>query len=263
MDLIYLKVVLNNAPVADGFCDGKTQVSTEIDLYDSVVSESTLHQPGGRLVYENVGKVRDREVNLVVTVYDGDYTTSKPEKNGKGSDANGEVGKGMFGNINLQTKKNKIHSGEGNFEMCFRDKKTDELVTVDSFMWSVYDIDERNANPDGIKEKLIMDTKQAQEYVLWPNTEESEIKLFCENFNLWPYRSASQVNQLPCNENERVVFHSSTQGIGSDNPKDKDDLTDLQKSRSIQFTFVDTSCWRFVKSSLSLGLSLPIPCVDE
>jgi len=234
-----------NAQQSNDLCYGKTQAETEIDLYNSVVSESTLHQPGGRLVYENVGVVRDKPVNLVVSIYDGDYTTSKPEKNGKGSDANGEEGKGMFGNINLQTKKNDFLSGEGNFEFCFHDKETDELVTVDSFQWSIYDLDERNAEPKGIKEKFIMDTKQAQDYVLWPNTEESEVKLFCENFHLWPYTSASQVNQLPCNEGERIIFHSSTQGVGSDNPKDKDDMTDLQKSRSVQFTFVNTSCWRF------------------
>lgn len=171
-----------------------------------------------------------------MTVYDGEYTTTKPHKNGKSKD---------FGSINLMTKKNKFHSGEGNFEMCFHDKETDELVTVDSFMWSVYDIDERNAAKNGIKEKLIMDTTQVAEYVLWPNTEESEIKLFCESFHLWPYKSSTQVNQLPCNENERVVFHSGTQGVGADNPKDKDDLTDQQKSRSVQFTFVNTSCFRF------------------
>jgi hypothetical protein len=151
----------------------------------------------------------------------------------------------MFGNINMMTKKNDIHSGEGNFEMCFHDKESDELVTVDSFMWSVYDIDERNAKNNGIKEKFIFDTKQAQEYVLWPNTEESEVKLFCENFQLWPHTSSSQVNQLPCNEGERIIFHSSTKGVGADNPKDKDEMTDLQKSRSIQFAFVNTSCWRF------------------
>jgi len=223
---------------SDGFCDGKTEVATDIDLFNSVVTESTLHKSGGKLVFDNVGVVRNRPVNLVVKVYDGEYTTSKPQKNGKPLES-------MFGNINMMTKKNDIHSGEGNFEMCFRDKETDELVTVDSFMWSVYDIDERNAANNGIKEKFIFDTKQAQEYVLWPNTEESEVKMFCENFQLWPHTSASQVNQLPCNEGERIIFHSSTNGVGADNPTDKDEMTDLQKSRSIQFAFVNTSCWRF------------------
>jgi hypothetical protein len=214
---------MKNAAMNNGdeLCNGKRHAETEIDLFNSTVTDRTLHLPGGRLVYEDVGVVRDKPVNLVVTIYKGDYTTSKPEKNGKGSDANGVLGEGMFGNINLRTKENDFQSGEGNFEFCFHDKETDELVTVDSFMWSVYDLDERSAVATGIKEKFIIDTKQAADYVLWPNTEESEVKLFCENFHLWPYKSASQVNQLPCNEGERVVFHSSTQGTSSDNPKDK------------------------------------------
>jgi len=229
-----------------GLCKGKTMAATEIDLFNSTVTESTLHEPGGRLVYQNVGKVRNNPVNLVVTIYDGEYTTTVPEKNGKGSDGEGNPGEGMFGNINMQTLQKDFLSGEGNFEFCFRDPETDEKVTVDSFMWSVFDLDERNAKPDGIKEKFIMDTSQAQDYVLWPNTEESEVKLFCESFTLWPEKSKdADPYQLPCPAGDRTVFHSSTKGKGTDNPKDKDDMTDQQKKRSIQFTFVNTACWRF------------------
>jgi hypothetical protein len=230
------------SPVASDLCEGKTQAETNLDFFQAEVTENTLHQPGGKLIYDNVGIVRDKPVNLVVTVAEGTtYTTSKPDMNGK-------TGGSMFGNINLMTKENDVQSGTGTFDFCFHDKDTNELVTVDSFLWSVYDIDERSADKKGIKEKLIMDTSQIEEYALWPNEDESEIKLFCENFTLWPYTSASQVNQLPCNDGERMVFHSSTQGVGADNPKDKDNMTEQQRRRSVQFFFKNKSCFTFTYS---------------
>jgi len=230
------------SPGASDLCEGKTQAETNLDFFQAEVTENTLHQPGGKLIYDNVGIVRDKPVNLVVTVAEGTtYTTSKPDMNGK-------TGGSMFGNINLMTKENDVQSGTGTFNFCFHDKTSNELVTVDSFLWSVYDIDERSAGKKGIKEKLIMDTSQIEEYALWPNEDESEIKLFCENFTLWPYTSASQVNQLPCNDGERTVFHSSTQGVGADNPKDKDNMTEQQRRRSVQFFFKNKSCFTFTYS---------------
>merc|ERR1711865_110121 len=55
-------------------------------------------------------------------------------------------------------------------------------------------------------------------------------------------------NQLPCNDGERTVFHSSTQGVGADNPKDKDNMTEQQRRRSVQFFFKNKSCFTFTYS---------------
>jgi hypothetical protein len=170
--------------------------------------------------------VRNRGVDLVVSLVEGSTSPSK-------SDApNGKTG--LFGNIGLYTVKGDLKSGEGNFRFCFYDHENGDLTTVDSFRWSVYDIDSRNAALDGIKEKMIMDITQAEDFILYPNKDESEVKLSCEDGT-----------SLPCNEGVRTVFHSSTKGTGPDNPTDPNILTETQKSRSVVFTFKDTSCWEF------------------
>merc|ERR1711907_489178 len=201
------------------------------------VKESNLHKEGGKLVYENIGIVRDNPVNLVVTVVEGTkYSTTKPAKNGKWEG-------GKFGSINLMTKKlhqqeDGLYDGTGNFQFCFHDSKTNDLVEVDSFQWSVYDLDERNHKADGIKEKLIMDVTQASDYMLYPNTEGSEVKLSCEDGSV----------TLPCAPGVRTVFHSSTKGSGKDNPTDPDNMGEQQLKRSIVFGFENKSCWTYTYS---------------
>merc|ERR1711988_1183065 len=127
--------------------------------------------------------------------------------------------------------------------------ETDALVTVDSFQWTVYDLDERSFTPDEcphcIKEKFIFDTSQAADFTM---TEDTEIQLFCESFTLWPDKSIDahpSSPQMPCPPGDRTVFHSSTTGTLSDNPTNKDDMTRQQLRRSVQFTFKDTSCFSF------------------
>merc|ERR1712232_364456 len=150
---------------------------------------------------------------------------------------------GKFGSINLMTFKipkqeDGLYDGTGNFQFCFHNSKTNDLVEVDSFQWSVYDLDERNHKPDGIKEKLIMDVTQASDYMLYPNTEGSEVKLSCEDGSV----------TLPCAPGVRTVFHSSTKGSGKDNPTDPDNMTEQQLKRSIVFGFENKSCWTFTYS---------------
>jgi hypothetical protein len=82
---------------------------------------------------------------------------------------------------------------------------------------------------------MIMDVSQATDYFLYPNMDQSEIEMSCELSGLPP----------PCEQGERVVFHSSTQGTGSDNPDDPNELTEQQKKRSVVFAFQDVSCWDF------------------
>jgi hypothetical protein len=214
---------------------------TKLDFFNSEVTTNTLHLPDGELRYENVGVVRDQPVDLVVTVTGGEYTDIldvwvEREKDVESMNGLGEDS--QFGNINLQTVENKPHSGEGNFKFCFHDHETNELTKVDTFRWSVFDLDERNSDKEkdgiGLKEKMIMDTAQARLYQLWPNPEESEVQMICEDGSA-----------IPCSQGVRTVFHSSTEGVVQDNPTDPNDMTDQQKRRSITFTFKDTDCFEF------------------
>jgi hypothetical protein len=99
----------------------------------------------------------------------------------------------------------------------------------------VYDLDERGDDEIkggiGIKEKLIMDISQASTYQLVNDT---EVKLSCEDGS-----------DIPCKAGVRTVFHSSTWGVGDDNPTDPENLTKQQKARSVSFEFRDISCWDF------------------
>jgi hypothetical protein len=141
---------------------------------------------------------------------------------------------GEFGQINIMNKKNNARQdGEGNFQFCFHDHETGDLTAVDSFHWSFYDIDERNEAENGIKEKIRFDTSQVTDFILYPNEQESEVILGCED----------GTTTLPCDDGVRTVFHSSTKGTGGDNPKDPQNLTEQQKKRSVVFTFKDTSCF--------------------
>jgi len=213
--------------IVDSACPGRGEMSAQLDFYNSEVTQNDLHE-GGVIKYSDIGVVRDRPVDLVVSlVPDTTYESARAElRNGKLED---------FGQINLYTVKGDLESGKGDFRFCFHDKETGELTTVDSFRWSAYDLDERNAAANGIKEKMLFNMSQADDFFLWPNAEESEVKTYCEHSGSPP----------PCEDGERVVFHSSTHGVGDDNPRDPNDLSDKQKKRSVVFTFTNTSCWDF------------------
>jgi hypothetical protein len=73
-------------------CLGKQTVLTDLDLFNSVVTGSSLST--GRVIrYENIDMVRNRDVDLVVALVEGSTSPSK-------SDA--PYGKtGLFGNIGL------------------------------------------------------------------------------------------------------------------------------------------------------------------
>ena len=127
--------------------------------------------------------------------------------------------------------------------MCIVEQGTYTPVTLEQFSWTVYDLDERNVDKPGkkicIKEKLIMDAGQAQVYQL-VNTAAypTQVKLSCED------GSPASLTQT-CPAGVRTIFHSSEKGVGKDNPSDPANLTDLQKQRSVSFTFVNKSCWTF------------------
>eukprot|EP00535_Pseudo-nitzschia_heimii_P013293 CAMPEP_0197196326 /NCGR_PEP_ID=MMETSP1423-20130617/32297_1 /TAXON_ID=476441 /ORGANISM="Pseudo-nitzschia heimii, Strain UNC1101" /LENGTH=626 /DNA_ID=CAMNT_0042650119 /DNA_START=12 /DNA_END=1892 /DNA_ORIENTATION=- len=224
-------------------CDGEQlpDIVTNLDLYESNVVTNTLHLDGGELRYDNVGTFQNQRLDLRVTITGGDYTDIEqvwidrkkgPSKIGDPDELNGKKSDSMFGNINLQTVKDKPKSGEGQFRFCWVLEGTDEPVEVEAFSWTIYDADERGSNNGiGIKEKMLMDVSQASYYQLDGNT---EIITSCEDGSTPPCASGD------------TVFTSSTSGTGPDNPTDPNSLTAEQRRRSIAFTFRNTSCWDFI-----------------
>merc|ERR1712194_356173 len=211
----------------------ETSSVTSLDFSTSTVTTNTLHEEGGELRYEDIGVVRDRAVSLVVTVASGDYTDIAQVWDDRDRDVDLMNGKnGNFANINLQTVEGKPKSGEGNFKFCFHDTETNDIVTVDWFSFTVFDNDIRTG---GIEEKMLLDATTAQSFQLWPDTENSQVKLSCEDGS----------TNIPCEAGVRTIFHSSTIGYLHDNPTDPNDMNDLQKSRSIAFQFTDTDCFEF------------------
>jgi len=211
----------------------ETSSVTSLDFSTSTVKTNTLHLEGGELRYEDVGVVRDRAVSLVVTVASGDYTDIAGVWAKRNRDVDLMNGKnGNFGNINLQTVEGKPKSGEGNFKFCFHDSETDNVVKVDRFSFTVFDNDRRDG---GLEEKMLIDASTVQSFQLWPNTEDSQVKLSCEDGS----------TNVPCDAGVRTIFHSSTIGYLDDNPTDPNEMNDLQKSRSIAFQFTDTDCFEF------------------
>jgi len=268
--------VIQIAPVDAALCEGKEEVLTHLDFYDATLSENTLHWPNqtGRLRYDGVGMLKGQSIDLVVTQTKGSqpYSTDKPTRNGYnyGDDPdNLDYTWSKFGNINVMTYDPREHSeedvalmnGEGTFDFCFYYAGTEDLATVDSFDWSVYDMDFRNNG--GLNEKFTIDTAQAKYYTV---RGESEVKMWCENegpntaikngkfkyladegvegkeenrTNIQAYKAVT------CDPGVKTIFHSTTKGGLDDNPTNPERLTKQQKARSIEFRFENTSCWTF------------------
>lgn len=208
-------------------CLAKGDYETELDIENSDLVQNDL-QSGGKMKFAGVGFIDDRSIDLEVTVVPG---TTYESKN---ADArNGKNGSGKMGVINLFTVRGDLDSGKGNFRFCLRDSETGDLATAKSFLWSIFDVDNRNDAANGIKEKMEIDIAQVEDYVLFPDQETSEIASSCKNSGLAP----------PCDLGERTVFSATKKGVGSDNPGDPNNLNNLQKTRTIVFSFTDTSCW--------------------
>ena len=231
--IAFLLLLVSSTRVVDADspdeCRAKSPGGTQLDFLNSKLTENSL-QYGGVMKFEEIANVGGRSVDLVVSVVPG-TTYETP----RGDLRNGKTKSGKFGQINLFTVKGDLDSGKGDFRFCLRDHETGELATADSFVWSVFDIDDRNRNSDGIKEKMAIDLARVDDYVLYPSESNSEIKSTCENSGLPP----------PCAGGERIVFNASTKGIGKDNPSDPNNLTEQQMKRAVVFSFSDTSCWDF------------------
>merc|ERR1712039_1057842 len=136
------------------------------------------------------------------------------------------------------------------------DKDLTEKVSVESFVWSVYDVDFRSA---GQQERLIMDTTGVRYYIRDP----SEVQIYCEGDDplapnitgTFQYsagegpvgKNITNYGHKKCPDGQRTVFHSTTHGSGGDNPQDPHPLnmTLQQKARAIDFVFENTACWTF------------------
>ena len=129
--LTVLLVAISSSVAAAELCEGKSEVTTDLDFARSTVKKNDLEKPGGELRFGNIGKVRDQDVDLVVkaTNYSNDYKGQKT--------LNGKKEGGAFGRINLRTKRGDPNSGSATFEFCFVQPNTNNRVTVDSFQWYV------------------------------------------------------------------------------------------------------------------------------
>jgi len=234
----------NQGQECDGTLTGPTV--TEMDLSSSTVDQcdntgfcpsgNSLHLDGGELRYNNVGTFKSEAIDLRVTVTSGNYTKiaqtwtdrEKIAPNGNGLD-------GQLGNINLQTIKGEDDSGRGNFQMCFVKQGTNEIVELEQFNWTVFDLDWRSddtKDKKSIKERMIVDVGQAQAYQL--GGENSELVVSCEDDSA-----------VPCNGGVRTIFLSTKKGGKEDNPNSPEDLRQIVLGRSVSFNFTNTSCWTF------------------
>ncbi|VEU43359.1 unnamed protein product [Pseudo-nitzschia multistriata] len=207
-------------------------LETNIDIFHADVVQSNLEQERGELRFGNVGIVRGEAVDFLIT--SDDYTNSNPNGFNNGKNKNGF---GQFGSINLFTIHGDSSAGRAHFKACFVQPGTTIEVIVDSFQWTVFDIDRRNSQTTGYNlwERLEIDATQATGYTLYPNPADSEVRQFCKN----------SLGVPPCAENEMTVFEALEDGTGADNPGTPDVLTELQKKRSVSFTFTDRSCFSF------------------
>jgi len=177
--------------------------------------------------FAGVGEVDNVSVDLVITdASDGNRypdIVKAWEDQGKDVPTNNGLN-GSFGQINLQTVPKKPDSGLGEFLFCFEETGTNKKVTVKQYDLTLYDIDNRKV----LREDLLIDTDQALNYKLSSST---ELEVDCEDGS-----------PTPCSPGVRTIFKATTEGKGSDNPKDPLNLTDKQKNRSVTFTFVNRSC---------------------
>jgi len=217
---------------ADCECLAKCSMDTELDIENSNLTENDI-QNGGVMKFEDVGFVDDRSIDLEVSIIPG--TTYESER---ADVRNGKTSTGKLGQINLFTVEGVPKSGEGNFRFCLRDHETGDLATAKSFIFSIFDLDNRRNTKDGIMEKMAINIGQVEDYIIYPDEDTSEINRSCENSGLAP----------PCAQGERNIFRATTRGKAPDNPEDPNSIDETQKSRVIVFSFKDTSCWDFTYS---------------
>ena len=125
------------------------------------------------------------------------------------------------------------------FKMCIVAQGTNDEVVLDNFSWGMYE-GGYGTRPteyhkgEGLRGKLLMDVGQVGSYDLWPNKDDSNVVLTCEDGS-----------SVPCPAGVKTSFWSGNGVIeeGDQSPPFK--MTDAQKQRSVIFDFHKTSCWNF------------------
>ena len=172
------------------------------------------------LHFGRVGTLADgTQYDLVVTALSG-YNFNNNELNGltKNDTSNTNTG---FGRINLLGPKPSTGLGLTyvDLEYCFVDSTTAEPVTPVLITFTLFDFDQ--PKPNNGRECLKI--AGFEDYTLADNTE--------------------IVVTTSAQESGPTTFCGTQVGTGDDNPTDPDDLTPLQLSRSIAFTFSKKSCF--------------------
>ena len=178
-----------------------------------------------------MGLVDNVKIDLVITdaspnqtypeIVDAWIYNDKPVPNNNGLNCDDNDLNCFFGQINLQTQKDKPLSGNGLFKFTFVRTGTNEKMEVMHVDFTFFDLDNRQ----GIQEDLVIDLSQALYYKLSSST---EIDVECEDDS-----------PTPCPAGVKTVFKASENGTGDDNPRDPHNMTDLQLKRAVTFTFED------------------------
>ena len=211
-------------------CDNAER-AYDIDFAGAIVTTNTLHLGGsGELRYENLGSTYNgRAIDFVVKVVPGTtYTTPEPSLNGRS---------GFYGQINVQNRidDDPALDGVGEFEFCFVDHETDSPVSIDSFDFTILDLDSRG---DLSFEKVTADPTQYEFYQLLSSPRTSTVAVRCETSGGSP----------PCRSNDdNICFISNESGNNNDNPTSDPrlSLSTVQQRRSVLFTFRNKSCFQF------------------
>jgi hypothetical protein len=152
--------------------------------------------------YTNIGKYHGKNLSLIVTnasaVGGKTYEPAHPSWNGVRPGGN-------MGTISMKTDSKAV------FKFAIVDAETHEPVTLPQLIITILDLDQ---NPNDKKRESV--TPYGFETYTLSNNTEVEVLI---------------------NDDGLTSFRSTTAGDGKDNPSDPMDLTDLQKARSVEFTF--------------------------
>jgi len=171
-------------------------------LYSNLAGSGPDSNSPEGVKYQGVAEVNGRSIDLTINAV-GDYCAQKPTKNGKN---------GKYSLINMGKK------CTASFDFSLTTTDDDQPFTIDSFYFSVLDLDEG-------KRMKLRESVKVEGYAVSYLTEDTEIK---------PRTEADGV----------VVFESSMPGNGRDNPKDPELLNERQKNRAATFLFDHASSWR-------------------
>lgn len=167
-----------------------------LDFGGSTVSSTLANDGTGEIRWQGITTVGGASADLVATVTGGNYEAADLSKNGLS---------GEYGQINLLT------NHDARFHFALLDTVTQASVSLVSFDFVVFDLDEGNNGKN----------------------RESVQMLSSGSFTMTTATEISIDNSDPAGP----IFRSSTPGIGSDNPTSPTTLTAQQQNRSVEFSF--------------------------